>query len=90
MKPIAFNDGIYFNQTNSGGTTRYLYAGKTGWGGWWGNWWGTPSLRISTSNSSTVTLSGTALKVGSYYLTWSGGSITASGSAGTAYLFVEN
>lgn len=72
----------------SGGTTRYLYAGSSGW---WGGWWGSSAtLSLSTSNSSSVSLSGTGLKIGSYYLRCSGGSITVNRSAGTAYLFIEN
>ena len=73
----------------SSGTTYYLYAYKSG-SGWWGSWWGTPTLSISSSNSSSISFSSNKLKVGSYYLTYSSGNITASSSSGTAYCFLEN
>ena len=60
-------------------------------GSWWGGWWGNTgtSLQLSTSNSSTVTFSGNKLKVGSYYLRYSNGSVNLNSSATTAYVFVE-
>ena len=67
-------------------TTHYLYTYSTG--GWWG-WGGTPTLGISTSNSSDVSISSTRLKVGSYYLRYSSNKISANSSAGSAYIFVE-
>jgi unsaturated rhamnogalacturonyl hydrolase len=72
----------------SNGTTYYMYCyTNSWWGGWWGNT-GT-SLQLSTSNSSTVSFSGNKLKVGSYYLRYSNGSVNLNSSATTAYIFVE-
>ena len=70
----------------SDGTTYYLYSYSTG--GWWG-WGGTPTLAISTSDSSDVSISSTKLKVGSYYLRYSNSKITANSIAGSSYIFVE-
>ena len=71
-----------------GDTTYYLYAGSSsGWGGWFG--WGSAALSVSTTNSSTVSFSSSKLKVGSYYLRYSGGTIKADRSATTTYLFRE-
>jgi transposase-like protein len=72
----------------SNGTTYYMYCyTNSWWGGWWGN--SGTSLQLSTSNSSTVTFSGNKLKVGSYYLRYSNGSVNLNSSATTAYVFVE-
>lgn len=66
------------------GTTRYLYASSSG------TWWfSTSTLTLSTTNSSNVSLSSNKIKVGSYYLRYSGGSIQLKSSATTAYLFRE-
>jgi len=71
----------------SGSTTRYLYASSPSW---WGSLWGSsPTLGISTSSSSSVSFSSSRVKVGSYYLRFSGSSISLSSSATTAYLFLE-
>ncbi len=73
----------------SGSKTYYLYT--SGSNSWWGNWWGSSSitLGVSTSSSSTVSLSSNKLKVGSYYLRYSSGTISANSSATTAYAFIE-
>ena len=68
----------------SGGTTRYLYVEQ---GGWW--WYTSYTLKASTSASSTVTLSGTAMKIGSRYLNYDGGSVSADSRAGNVYCFIE-
>ena len=71
----------------SGNTTRYLYATSSSW---WGSLWGSsPTLSISTTSSSSVSFSNSRVKVGSYYLRYSGGSISLNRSATTAYLFLE-
>ncbi len=68
------------------GTVYYLYSssGNNWWGGWFGN-----SLTLSTGNSSTVSFSGSKLKVGSNYLRYSNGSVSLNRSATTTYLFAE-
>lgn len=74
--------------TEQGCTTYYLYAASSN--SWWGNWWGgTPTLSLSSSNSSTVSFSSSKLKVGSYYLRYSGGSVSLKSSATTTYCFIE-
>ena len=72
-----------------GNTTYYLYAGSIGNGGWWGNWWGTPTLSVSTSNSSTVSLSSNKLKIDSNYLRYTNGSVTLNRSATTTYIYKQ-
>ena len=67
------------------GQTYYLYAQSAS--GWFN--WGTPTLTVSTSNSSTVSLSSKKLKVGSYYLRYSNGSVSLNRSATTTYAFLE-
>ncbi len=69
------------------GTTYYLYTSTSG--GWFGGWGGTVTLSVSTGNSSTVTFSGSKVKVGSYYLRYSGGTIKADRSATTTYLYKQ-
>ncbi len=73
----------------SNGTTYYLYAKSSN--SWWGNWWGSSSatLNLSTSSSSDVSLSNSKVKVGSYYLRYSNGSISLNSSGTTANLFRE-
>ena len=73
----------------SNGTTYYMYCYTNSW---WGGWWGSSgtSLQLSTSNSSTVTFSSNKMKVGSYYLKYSNGSVNLNSSATTAYVFTEN
>lgn len=72
----------------SNGTTYYLYAQSQN--SWWGGWWGsTPTLTVSTSSSTTVSLTGSKVKVGSYYLRYSSQKISLSSSGTTANLFVE-
>ena len=70
----------------SGGSTYYLYAQPAG--GWWG-WLSAPTLTVSTSQSTTVSLSSNRLKLGSYYLRYSNGAISLSRSGTTAGLFAE-
>ena len=71
----------------SGSKTYSLYASSS----WWGSWWGSSAtLSLSTSNSSNVSFSGSALKIGSYYLTYSNGSAALSSSAGTVSCYIEN
>ena len=69
-----------------GDTTYYLYAQSAG--GWWG-WWGTPTLTLRTTSSSDVSFSSSKFKVGSYYLRYSGSTVSLNRSATTTYCFVE-
>ena len=72
----------------SGGITYYLYAKSSN--SWWGNWWGsTPTLSLSTSNSTNVSFSSNKVKLDSYYLRYSNNSISLNKSATTANLFAE-
>ena len=73
----------------SNGTTYYMYCYTNNW---WGGWWGNSgtSLQASSSNSSTVTFSNSKLKVGSYYLRYSNGSVTLNSSSTTTYVFIED
>ena len=73
----------------SNGTTYYMYCYTNNW---WGGWWGNSgtSLQASSSNSSTVTFSNNKLKVGSYYLRYSNGSVTLNSSSTTTYVFIED
>ncbi len=64
------------------GTTYYLYAKSSGW-------WGTPTLSISSSNSTTVSFSSNKVKLGSYYLRYSSSKISPNRSGSTATLFKE-
>ena len=68
---------------SDGGTTYYLYSSRSGW---WGNNY---SLSLSTSNSSSVSFSSSKLKIGSYYLRYSSGTVTVNRSATTTYMFQE-
>ena len=70
----------------SGSTTYYMYASSSGWGGWWGSF---ATLSLSTSSSSTVSFSSSKLKVGSYYLRYSSGTVSVNRSSSTVYMFVE-
>ena len=70
----------------SGGTTYYLYAQPASG---WMSWFGTPTLTISTSNSTSVSLSSNKIKLGSYYLRYSSGTISLNRSGTTAGLFLE-
>jgi len=65
-----------------GDTTYYLYAKSSGW-------WGTPTLALSTSNSTSVTFNNSKIKVGTYYLRYSAGKISLNRAATTANLFQE-
>lgn len=68
------------------GTTYYLYAQPAT--GWWA-WFSTPTLTVSSSNSSSVSFSSDKLKVGSYYLRYSNGSVSLNRSSTTTNLFIE-
>ena len=70
----------------SNGTTYYLHAQSSN--SWWG-WMSTPTLTVSTSQSTSVSLSSNKLKMGSYYLRYSGGTISLNRSGTTAGLFAE-
>ena len=83
----TYEDGKLFYEED--GTTYYLYAGSSGWGGWF-NWMSTPTLKISTSNASTCSISSNKLMIGSYYLRYSWGGFGLNRSAGTAYIYVKN
>jgi len=78
------NSKLFYEDGND---TYYLYAKPAS--GWF-SWFGTPTLSVSTSNSSTVSFSSSKLKVGSYYLRYSSGSIKLDRSSTTTYLFQEN
>ena len=75
----------------NGGKTYYLYASSNS-NNWWGSWWGsTPTLSISSTNSSTVSFSSSRLKVGSYYISYSYGSVSLSSYGGTTInMFLED
>ena len=77
----------------SNGSSYYLYAQSNNWWGgwwnWWGNWGGTPTLTLSTSNSTTVNFSSNTLKMGNYYLCYSNGTVSLNSSATTTYFFIE-
>ena len=66
-----------------GNKTYNLYA-KTGSG-----WNRTTTLTLSTSNYTSVSFSNSKLKLGSYYLRYSNGSVSLNRSATTTYFFVE-
>lgn len=68
----------------SGNTTYYLYAQASN--SWWG---GTPTLTISSSNSTSVSFSNSKLKLSNYYLRYSGGKISLNSRSTTTYLFIE-
>ena len=70
----------------SGSTTYYLRAQSSN--SWWG-WFSTPTLTLSTSQSTTVSLSSNKLKMGSYYLRYSSSAISLNRSGTTAGLFAE-
>ena len=71
----------------SNGTTYYLYA-KSSSNGWWGGS-STPTLTLSTSQSTSVSLRSNKLKLSNYYLRYSNGSISLNRSGTTAGLFEE-
>ena len=70
----------------SGGKTYYLYAQPAS--GWFA-WFSVPTLTISTSNSTTVSLSSNKLKMSNYYLTYYNNSVSLNWSGTTAALFAE-
>ena len=74
-------------------TTYYLYAGSSSnsGGGWFDRWFGgSATLSVSASDSSTVSISSNRLKVGSYYLRYSSGTVKADRSSTTTYLYMQN
>ena len=68
------------------GTTHYLYAQYSN--NWWG-WYSTPTLTISTSNSTPVYLYNRKLSMNGYYLRYSNSRISLSMSGSSATLFEE-
>ena len=70
-----------------GETTYYLYAQPASG---WMSWYGTPTLTISTTNSTALNFSSNKIKLDSYYLRYSGGSISLNRSGTTAVLFQGN
>ena len=79
-----YEDNVLRYESN--GSTYYLYAQPAS--GWFA-WLSTPTLTVSTSQSTTVSLSSNRLKLGSYYLRYSNGAISLSRSGTTAGLFAE-
>ena len=78
----------YFSGTLSyteNGTTYNLYSGSSV--SWAGSGTGYATLVGSTTRSSTITLSGSRLKVGSYCLRFSSGTIKGYKDAGVCYVF---
>ena len=69
-----------------GDTTYYLYAQSSS--GWFGKM-RTPTLTLSTSNSTSITFSSSKLKMSNYYLRYSGGKVSLNRSATTTYCFIE-
>ena len=70
----------------SNGKTYYLYAQTSS--SWWNS---STTLTLSTTSSSTVSFSGSKLKVGSSnYLRYSGNKVSLNRSATTSYLFKQN
>ena len=71
-----------------GETTYFLYAQPASG---WMSWFGTPTLTVSTTNSTALSFSSNKLKLDSYYLRYSNGSISLNRSSGTtAVLFQGN
>ena len=68
----------------SNGTTYYLHAQSSN--SWWG-WMSTPTLTVSTSNSTSVSIRNNKVKLGNYYLRYSNGTISLNRSGTTAGLF---
>ena len=80
----TYEDNVLNYESN--GSTYYLYAQPAG--GWWG-WLSAPTLTVSTSQATSVSLSSNRLKLGSYYLRYSNGAISLNRSGTTAGLFAE-
>ncbi len=70
----------------SSGKTYYLHAQSSN--SWWG-WMSTPTLTVSTSQSTTVSLSSNKLRMSNYYLRYSNGAISLNRSGTTTGLFAE-
>ena len=67
----------------SNGRTYYLQSVSSGV-------WGTPTLKASTSGSTTANYSSNKLKFGTYYLSCSGSSFALSSGSATTYMFKQN
>ena len=80
----TYEDSKLFYEAD--GENYYLYVSTSG--GWFG-WFGSATLSISNTNSSTVSFSSSKLKVGSYYLRYSSGTVSVNRSATTTYLYIE-
>ena len=79
-----YEDNVLRYESN--GSTYYLYAQSAG--GWFA-WLSAPTLTVSTSQSTTVSLSSNRLKLDNYYLRYSNGAISLNRSGTTAGLFAE-
>ena len=80
----TYEDNVLSYESN--GSTYYLYAQPAG--GWWG-WLSDPTLTVSTSQATSVSLSSNKLKLDNYYLRYSNGAISLNRSGTTAGLFAE-
>lgn len=80
----TYDDGKLSYQ--SGNTAYYLYAQSSS--SWWG-WWSTPTLTVSSTNSTNVSFSSSKLKMGNYYLRYSSGKISLNSKFSTANFFIE-
>ena len=69
----------------SNGKTYYLYTQTSS--GWWNS---STTLTLSTTDATTVSFSGSKLKIGSNYLRYSSNKVSLNRSATTAYLFKQN
>lgn len=83
----SYNNGRISYEDN--GTTYSLYASRSSGMGGMGGMGGSYTLSLSTSSYSTCSFSSSKLKIGSYYLRYSNGSISLNRSASTSYLFIE-
>ena len=68
------------------GTTYYLYAKSSN--DWWGRF-STPTLTLSTSNSSSVSFRNNKLSVGNYNLYYTNRNVSLNRSGTTTYFFIE-
>ena len=69
-----------------GNTTYYLHAQSSS--SWWG-WMSTPTLTVSSSDSTNVTFSSSKLKMGNYYLRYSSSKISLNSKSSTTNFFIE-
>ena len=84
----SYKNSKLFYENEDNGTVYYLYCSSSGSNRPGSNTGAT--LSISTTNSSTVSFSSNRLKIGSYYLRYTNGSIKADRTSATCYLFMEN